>query len=72
MSYDGVVSVILFESASCCMSPDFLCYVSMLQFCVTLVYYGVVVRYPIFTAVLRYKVECISLIYYVFVVQMVM
>nr|DAR46163.1 MAG TPA: hypothetical protein [Caudoviricetes sp.] len=34
-------------------------------------YYFVVVRYPIFTAVFGYKVECISLFCYVFVVQVV-
>ena len=33
VSCDGVVSVILFESAFCCMSPD-LCYVSVLHLCI--------------------------------------
>lgn len=54
------VQIVLFR-------PDF-CYMSVIQFCVTIVYYSVVVDYPIFTAVFGYKVECISLICYIFVV----
>ena len=48
--------------------PDFCVIKVCYNFCVTFVYYFVVVCYPIFTAVFDDKVECISLFCYIFVV----
>ena len=58
----GYVQVILLR-------PDGFCIIKVCyNFCVTFMYYGIVVGYPIFTTVFGYKVECISLFYYIFVV----
>ena len=60
--YLGMWSCLLLCVQMVLFRPDFCVIKVCYNFCVTFVYYFVVVCYPIFTAVFRYKVECISII----------
>ena len=66
--YLGMWSCLLLCVQMVLFRPDFCVIKVCYNFCVTFVYYFVVVCYPIFTAVFDDKVECISLFCYIFVV----
>lgn len=69
--YLGMWSCLLLCVQMVLFRPDFCVIKVCYNFCVTFVYYFVVVCYPIFTAVFDDKVECISLFCYIFATQVV-